>query len=83
MIQHAIQDHTIPGAVTVVCRNGKIIYHKSFGKSNTSTNTPFKNKCHLPDRIAIQGHYDDCCHDAFGKKVVWTRSALFQILYLN
>ncbi len=52
MIQHAIQDHTIPGAVTIVCRNGKIIYHKSFGKSNASTNTPFKNNAIF--RIASQ-----------------------------
>ncbi|MDG2397209.1 MAG: serine hydrolase [Flavobacteriaceae bacterium] len=35
-INKAIADTIIPGAVALVARNGKIIYHKAFGYENTS-----------------------------------------------
>jgi CubicO group peptidase (beta-lactamase class C family) len=33
----------IPGAVAIICRNGKIVYHKSFGKADVPGNRAMKN----------------------------------------
>ncbi|GEM_PF-2405807 len=35
MIEKAIDDKEIPGAVALVARNGKIVYHKAFGIANS------------------------------------------------
>jgi CubicO group peptidase (beta-lactamase class C family) len=35
MIEKAIDDKQIPGAVALVARNGKIVYHKAFGMANS------------------------------------------------
>ena len=42
-INQAITDGKIPGAVALVARNGKIVYHKSFGFSDIQSKTPMKN----------------------------------------
>ena len=34
MLQNAIEENQIPGAVALVARNGKIVYHKAHGKAN-------------------------------------------------
>jgi CubicO group peptidase (beta-lactamase class C family) len=43
MIQKAIDDNLIPGAAAIICRNGKIVYHKAFGKSDVDNKRQFKN----------------------------------------
>ncbi len=42
MCLHAIQDGNIPGAVALVVRNNKVVYHKAFGTSNAETNQKVK-----------------------------------------
>lgn len=37
MIENAIDDGQIPGAVALVARNGKIVYHKAFGMADNET----------------------------------------------
>ncbi|HSI75580.1 MAG TPA: serine hydrolase domain-containing protein [Lunatimonas sp.] len=37
MIQEQIDRGTIPGAVALVARNGKIVYHKAFGKADANS----------------------------------------------
>lgn len=34
MLQQAIEDNRIPGAVALIARDGKIVYHKAFGDAN-------------------------------------------------
>ncbi|MEK6476557.1 serine hydrolase domain-containing protein [Catalinimonas sp. 4WD22] len=38
MCQEAIEEGQVPGIVALVARNGKIVYHKAFGKANNATN---------------------------------------------
>lgn len=42
MITKAMDDNVIPGAVAIICRNGKIVYQKAFGQKDVASNTPFK-----------------------------------------
>jgi CubicO group peptidase (beta-lactamase class C family) len=42
MIESAILDDQIPGAVALVARNGKIVYHESFGMADNETGRPLK-----------------------------------------
>ncbi len=42
MIETAVADNVIPGAVAIVCRNGKIVYQKAFGQSNVEANKTFR-----------------------------------------
>ena len=37
MIRESIKDNQIPGAVALIARNGKIVYHKAFGMADTET----------------------------------------------
>jgi CubicO group peptidase (beta-lactamase class C family) len=39
MLQHAVTSNQIPGAVALVARNGKIVYHKAFGIVNNQGET--------------------------------------------
>ena len=41
-LEKSIEDSIIPGAVALVTRNGKIIYHKAFGYENFSEKIPFE-----------------------------------------
>ena len=41
-MEKSIEDSIIPGAVALVTRNGKIIYHKAFGYENFSEKIPFE-----------------------------------------
>lgn len=34
MLEKAISDNTIPGAVALIARNGKIVFHKAYGQAN-------------------------------------------------
>ena len=43
-LEKSIEDSIIPGAVALVTRNGKIIYHKAFGYENFSEKIPFEKK---------------------------------------
>ncbi|WP_308993769.1 serine hydrolase domain-containing protein [Mariniflexile litorale] len=36
MLTQAIKDNNIPGAVALIARHGKIVYHKAFGMANNS-----------------------------------------------
>ncbi len=38
MLNEAIEEGQIPGAVALVARNGKIVYHKAFGMADTEAN---------------------------------------------
>jgi CubicO group peptidase (beta-lactamase class C family) len=42
MIESAILDDQIPGAVALVARHGKIVYHESFGMADNETGRPLK-----------------------------------------
>ena len=42
-LQKSVDDKTIPGAVAIICRNGKIIYHKSFGMVDNTAQRKAKN----------------------------------------
>lgn len=42
MIEESIASNEIPGAVALVARNGKIVYHKAFGKADVSADRPLK-----------------------------------------
>lgn len=42
MIEQSITNQEIPGAVALVARNGKIVYHKAFGTSNPETGDPYQ-----------------------------------------
>jgi CubicO group peptidase (beta-lactamase class C family) len=43
MLKKSIENQVIPGATAIVVRNGKIVYHKSFGKSDVPNNVSLKN----------------------------------------
>lgn len=42
MIQKAVDDNVIPGAVAIVCRNGKIAFHNAYGQKDVANGVPFK-----------------------------------------
>ena len=42
MVEGYINNKQVPGAVALIVRNGKIVYHKSWGTSNMGTNAPLK-----------------------------------------
>ena len=42
MIQESVEKGDIPGAVALIARNGKIVYHKAFGMADTENNRPQK-----------------------------------------
>ncbi|MCR9065100.1 MAG: beta-lactamase family protein [Cytophagales bacterium] len=42
MISGAVEENVIPGAVAIVCRNGKIVYQKAFGYSDVENKRAFK-----------------------------------------
>lgn len=52
MIEQAVKDEVIPGAVAIVCRNGKIVYQKAFGLSDVENKESFKTDAIF--RIASQ-----------------------------
>lgn len=52
MLQDAVNSNSIPGAVALISRNGKIVFHKAFGLSNVETNAPLKKDAIF--RIASQ-----------------------------
>jgi CubicO group peptidase (beta-lactamase class C family) len=41
-LQKSIDQKEIPGAVAIVCRNGKIVYHKAFGSADNTTGRAMK-----------------------------------------
>lgn len=42
-LQKSVDENVVPGAVAIICRNGKIVYHKSFGKADHPGNRAMKN----------------------------------------
>jgi CubicO group peptidase (beta-lactamase class C family) len=52
MLEEAIADAQIPGAVALIARHGKIVYHKAFGFSEAESQTSFKTDAIF--RIASQ-----------------------------
>lgn len=52
MLNNAIEEGQIPGAVALIARNGKIIYHKAFGNANAEEEVPFQTDAIF--RIASQ-----------------------------
>ena len=41
-LQKSIDQKEIPGAVAIVCRNGKIVYHKAFGSADNTSGRSMK-----------------------------------------
>jgi CubicO group peptidase (beta-lactamase class C family) len=41
-LQKSVDQKDIPGAVAIICRNGKIVYQKAFGSADNSTNRAMK-----------------------------------------
>lgn len=52
MLKEAIKANKIPGAVALIARNGKIIFHNSYGMSNNTTGTKMQKDAIF--RIASQ-----------------------------
>lgn len=52
LCREAIEDNAVPGIVALVARNGKIVYHKAFGKASNATNKEMKKDAIF--RIASQ-----------------------------
>ena len=52
MLEGAIADTQIPGAVALITRNGKIVYHKAFGHADAEREIPFETDAIF--RIASQ-----------------------------
>lgn len=52
MFNEAVKDGQIPGAVALISRNGKIIFHKAYGMSNNKVGNDMKNDAIF--RIASQ-----------------------------
>src|SRR5690606_22686566 len=42
VINNSIQEGEIPGAVVIVAKDGKIVYHKSYGYSNIEKKIPME-----------------------------------------
>ena len=42
MLEEHVRNKQLPGAVALIVRNGKIVYHKAFGTSNMATNATLK-----------------------------------------
>jgi CubicO group peptidase (beta-lactamase class C family) len=42
VLQNAVSQSTVPGVAAIVVRNGKIVYHKSFGMADNQANRPLK-----------------------------------------
>lgn len=43
LLSQSVKDGDIPGAVALIARNGKIVYHKSFGKADNASGRSMKN----------------------------------------
>jgi CubicO group peptidase (beta-lactamase class C family) len=43
LLENAIKTDIIPGATTIICRNGKIIFQKAYGKADVPGNISMKN----------------------------------------
>lgn len=43
MLQNAVTSREIPGAVALIARNGKIVFHKSFGMADNASNKKMTN----------------------------------------
>jgi CubicO group peptidase (beta-lactamase class C family) len=41
-LQKSVDQNEIPGAVAIICRNGKIVYHAAFGSADNATNRAMK-----------------------------------------
>jgi CubicO group peptidase (beta-lactamase class C family) len=52
MLQQAVADDNIPGAVALIARNGKIVFYQAYGMAENASGTPMK-KDHI-FRIASQ-----------------------------
>mgnify|MGYP005984610343 CR=1 FL=1 len=52
MINRAMEENVIPGAVAIITRNGKIVYQKAFGQSDVQANKAFETNSIF--RIASQ-----------------------------
>jgi len=52
MLQNAVDEKEIPGAVALIARNGKIVLHKSFGMADNAAQKPMTNDAIF--RIASQ-----------------------------
>lgn len=52
MLEQAIAEGQIPGAVALIARNGKVVYHKAFGQADAQAGTPFETDAIF--RIASQ-----------------------------
>ncbi|RIA09955.1 CubicO group peptidase (beta-lactamase class C family) [Flavobacteriaceae bacterium MAR_2010_72] len=44
MLNKAINDSEIPGAVVLVARNGKLVYHKAFGIADSEIGMPYRTE---------------------------------------
>jgi CubicO group peptidase (beta-lactamase class C family) len=43
MLENAVKTEKIPGATAIICRNGKIVFQKAFGKADVPGNIAMKN----------------------------------------
>jgi CubicO group peptidase (beta-lactamase class C family) len=43
MLENAVKTEKIPGATAIICRNGKIVFQKAFGKADVPGNVAMKN----------------------------------------
>ncbi len=65
-MQEYVDKGRLPGLVVLAARNGKVVYHKAFGKLDPAAGTPMPIECDLPGRLAEQGHHLHRGHDPAG-----------------
>ena len=65
MIQKSIENKEIPGAVALIARNGKIIYHKAFGSSHPTNENPYQVDHIFRISLSNQSYNLDCGNDTW------------------
>jgi CubicO group peptidase (beta-lactamase class C family) len=63
MIEKAVSDGTIPGAVALVARKGKIVHHKAYGLADTQSNRAMKRDDIFRISSPVKGDHGNRCHD--------------------
>ena len=70
LFEQAVAEGKIPGAVALVARRGKIVYHKAFGLADQAAGRRAGERRHFSDRFAEQGDHRHRGDDVVGGRPV-------------